>query len=646
MAFFGALRLRLFLGAACVASILGAAIACSVNGVAAEPSDTEAQSHADQQTGNGPLPETKTQSKPQHGQPITVPLKSIWGGHLQGNRMFGQFDLDMPPGLAPSLLGVDIDKALATPPADAAKPGFVVLGKSGEALLGAHAVLVENKKPLAPIPANSEVSLVFFTYASDFSAHLHDVEVDGHDITVRYQFVPETIKDLKSTYALISLGKLSAGDYHVAMTQLPMDQKYIQRGSKPPSDEDVHRLVCQPFAFSVHPSDIAFKEVGQLDGIGGSETRFGTRDRMIFVDDVWELDRCARLIPDLPWIDLRKESLLILMNWKWQPRSIESVHSEGDTLIIGLKEPPPPTAIADSWHPPKYLVARLPVWPGPVRFEVNGQLRFTMERGEKLAKLADQIWEEILTLHSGGRVNRIEFVRYLKSRSPNISDQEAIEAAFDKTKLLSTPAAAVYPMLFAELVDIRARPIIPRIFELLKATGKFDPILEHANNSLIGIGGPEVIVHAKEALNSLNPRCRETTMRALAGIGDPEARPIAYECFNSADLAAVRDGLTLLNGIGPRREDVPEIVRGMQQFESLLFDPQIATRTVSYGSASEEQISTAIYTLGSLGAQAEDALPTLEQMATKPRYPLSTSLQEPAQKAVEKIKIDLSKSSP
>jgi hypothetical protein len=82
------------------------------------------------------------------------------------------------------------------------------------------------------------------------------------------------------------------------------------------------------------------------------------------------------------WADLRKESLLILMNWKWRPRSIEFVRSEGDTLVIGVQEGQPPGAIADSYHPPKYLVARLPIWSGPVRFEVNGKRRFTIERDE------------------------------------------------------------------------------------------------------------------------------------------------------------------------------------------------------------------------------------------------------------------------
>jgi hypothetical protein len=47
--------------------------------------------------------------------------------------------------------------------------------------------------------------------------------------------------------------------------------------------------------------------------------------------------------------------------------------------------------------------------------------------------------------------------------------------------------------------------------------------------------------------------------------------------------------------------------------------------------------------LGSLGAQAEEALPILEQMANKARFPLFSTLQESAQKAAEKIKQGLSK---
>jgi HEAT repeat protein len=264
-----------------------------------------------------------------------------------------------------------------------------------------------------------------------------------------------------------------------------------------------------------------------------------------------------------------------------------------------------------------------------------------------LVQRTDQLWEEILRLHSGGYVNRLELARQFQTLWPHATDQEVVDEVFkDKTKLLTTPAKAVYPMLFQELVDIRARPAIPRIFELLKATGKFDPILEHATNALVGIGGPELVTDCKEALKSWNPRSREAAMRSLASLGDPETRSIAYECFNSSDLAMVRDGLSLLKGIGPKREDVPALIRGMQKFESLLFDPQITTRIVGYGSVSEDQLCESINNLASLGAQAEDALPTLEQMATNPRDPLSTTLQEPARKAVEKIKNDLSKNSP
>jgi hypothetical protein len=243
-------------------------------------------------------------------------------------------------------------------------------------------------------------------------------------------------------------------------------------------------------------------------------------------------------------------------------------------------------------------------------------------------------------------VNRLEFVKYLRSSSPSISDQEAIKAAFDKSQLLRTPAAAVYPILFGELVDIRARPIISRIFELLKATGKFDPILEHANNALIGIGGSEVIVHAKEALNSSNPRCRETTMRALAGIGEPEVRPIAYSLVAGSDIDSIRGGLRILNGIGPRRDDVGELVRSLQRLESILCNPPNGNRGPNFETSGSDDITAFVFALAGMGAQAEDALPVLEQMATKPRYPLSTTLQEAAQKAVDKIKQDIAKGLP
>ncbi len=593
-----------------------------------------------------PPAETKTQSDSKQSLPYNIPLNRIWGGRLQGTRVFGQLDLDMPRGVNTTALGMAIDKALATIPTEAAKPGFVVLGKSGEALQGAYGILSENKSPLQPVPANAEVSLVFFGYGGNYSAHLHDVQADGQQITVHYQFVPEPDSNIAANFALISLGKLSEGEYHVQMTQLPMDEKYVKRSAKPPTDEDARRLVCQSFSFSVEPTYIAYTKAGLLDGVGGAEFRFGTRDRMIFVDDIWELDRYARLIPDLPWIDLRKESLLVLMSWKGRPRSIDFIHSEGDTLVIGVKEAPSPTAIADSYHPPQYLVARLPVWRGPVRFEVNGKRWFTIVRGDELNQRADQIWEEILDLHSGGRVSGIGYVHYLQNLSPDISDDQAIKEAFDKQKLFSTPAKAIYPILFQELIDIRARPAIPRIFELIQATGKFDPILEHTTSALVGIGGPDLDSYCQEALKSWNSRSREAAMGVLAAVGNPATRPMAYDLMNGPDIRSIRGGLSILSGIGLRKEDVPTLVRSMKRLESIMFNAPNDNRGPGFEGSSSDDMCAFIYTLAELGAQAEDALPALEQMATKPRFPLSTTLQEPAQKAVEKIKKGLSKSSP
>lgn len=326
------------------------------------------------------------------------------------------------------------------------------------------------------------------------------------------------------------------------------------------------------------------------------------------------------------------------MNWTTRTRCIDYVRSEGATLVIGVKEQIVPTERGSSQPSVKFWVARIPTWFGPVRFELNGKRQFTIDRDELLNQQADRIWEEILRLHSGGRVNRIEFARYLQSGSPKISDQEVVDAAFDKSKLLAIPATAVYPMLFEELVNIRARSVIPRIFELLNATGKFDPILESTGKALVGIGGPELVAHCKEALESWNPRSRNAAMGVLATIGDPETRLLAYRLMNGSEVKQIRGGLSILGGIGPRKEDVPEIVRNLERLESVLFDPQSDKRFPAYTGSISDDVSAFIYTLAELGAQAQDALPILERMATKPRYPLSTTLQEAAQKAVDKIK--------
>jgi hypothetical protein len=607
---------------------------------AEDPPAAQTQTKDEQQAATPEVNEVKPADQSQQNQSVTIPLKSIWGGHLQGARMFGQVDLNMPPGMNPTPLGVGINKALSIIPEKTAKLGFVVLGKSGEALQGAYAVLAENKKPLAPIPENSEVSLVFFSHGIDYSTRLHNVQVDGHKIAVRYQFAPESVKDTIPNLALISLGKLSKGEYQVEISQVPMDQKFIKLGKKAPAEEDVRRFVCQSFDFSVQPTDVAFKEVGQLEGIKDAEFRLGGRNRMIFVDDIWELDRCARLIPDLPWINVRKESLAILMNWTTRPRSIKTIHTNDATLVVEVEEK---EVEPERNHPEghgQFYVAHLPKWEGPIRFELQGKPQFTILRGEALDQRANQIWEEILRLHSGGYVNRIELAHYYQNLWPSATDQQIVEDVFkDKNKLITTPAKVVYPMLFGELVNIRARSVIPRVFELIQSTGKFDPILEEAGKSLIGIGGPELVQNCKQAIESSNPRSREAAMGVLATIGDPDTRALAYDLmFNGTDLRRIRGGLSILCGIGPQKADVPEIVKSMQRLESLLFSTTNYDRGPEFEGSSSDDICAFIYTLSNLGSQAEDALPVLEQMAEKPRFELSSSLKEAARKAVAKIK--------
>jgi hypothetical protein len=318
---------------------------------------------------------------------------------------------------------------------------------------------------------------------------------------------------------------------------------------------------------SVH-AQITVNELGAIEAIREGEHRLGAIDRMFLIEDQWELDRCASLLPKLPKVDLKAESLLVITSWKYTARTLKGVQPEGDTLAIKIDQAKPPAAIADSYHPPKFLVFKIPTWHGPVRFEVNGEPSFTIPRGEALVRQSEEVWEEILRIHSGGRPKPEQIVRYYKLRSPDASEQE-IKRVFitDKRKYLAFNSALLYPMLFRDLIDVRARPVIPRIFDLIESMGQHDNAFEPAFKAVVGIGGPDVLDHCKKGLKSWNPRSRHAAMLILRDLSLPDSRPLAHEHLGDVQQEVARCALDLLHHIGTTKEDVPAMIRALEEIE-------------------------------------------------------------------------------
>jgi hypothetical protein len=175
------------------------------------------------------------------GEAVTIPLDQIWANDMPGTRNIGKLDPNRP-------LAYEIRKAIGFPPNDKeADPGFAVSGTGLDALREAHAVLVKKTPLRDTLPANSEVSIVFFAHETGPYVHIRKVEHQGQNVNIYYRFVFHEEEVTSGYIALIPMGKLVLGKYRVNIKQLPPEP--IMR--RPVSDSDVYRIVCQSFSFTV-----------------------------------------------------------------------------------------------------------------------------------------------------------------------------------------------------------------------------------------------------------------------------------------------------------------------------------------------------------------------------------------------------------
>jgi hypothetical protein len=198
----------------------------------------------------------------------------------------------------------------------------------------------------------------------------------------------------------------------------------------------------------------------------------------------------------------------------------------------------------------------------------------------------------------------------------------------------------LYYQLFRNLIDLRARSAVPRIFSLIDSMdtmGQNDNAFDPAWKALVAIGGPEVVAGCKQALLSRNHQSRVAAILVLRDMALPETRSIAYAHLAGPDMQLARCSLNLLNNLGLTKQDVPNLVQAIQELESRMFDPSQKEAVKITGTGSSEDINSLIYTIGTLGSEASDAIPALEQLASHPRFPLSKTLQKYAQDALIKI---------
>jgi hypothetical protein len=287
------------------------------------------------------------------------------------------------------------------------------------------------------------------------------------------------------------------------------------------------------------------------------------------------------------------------------------------------------------YQPPDFLVFKLPLWAGPVRFELNGKPQFTIARGKALDERSAELREEILRIHSGGEATMEQVMEYYERRAPDVPREEISRViSTDLKKRWSQVTTSLYSTLFRELIDIRARPAIPRIFELIESMGPRDDAFNWAWKAAVGIGGPEVVDQCKEALSSWNPRSRHAAMLILRALGLPDTRSLAHEHFVDFQYPAVgRCAVDLLHRIGVTKDDVPALIEALEEIRESYLTPPKDRRKLGHTDSLGHEI---MYALGSLGPAANEALPVLKQFAANTEFPMPA--RNDAKKFIEKLR--------
>jgi hypothetical protein len=226
-------------------------------------------------------------------------------------------------------------------------------------------------------------------------------------------------------------------------------------------------------------------------------------------------------------------------------------------------------------------------------------------------------------------------MEYCERSAPDMPKEEISRVIrTDMKRIRARVTASLYGTLFRELVDTRAQPAIPRIFDLIESMGPHDAAFQHAFKAVVGIGGPEVVDHCMKALASWNPRSRHAAMLILRDLGLPETRSLARAHLVDFQNPAVgRVSMSLLRRLRITREDVPAMVQALEQIEEFFLSPPNERPNVGHSDSLGHEIMMG---LGSLGPAAQDALPILGRITTNPQFPVVA--QNNAKKAIEKIR--------
>lgn len=168
---------------------------------------------------------------------VEIPLDQIWA-------------LDMPGTKNAQKLAADdsakIRRVLVNRAAERVKVGpcFLVTGEGKEATSNAAKVIVDGKSPAKTLPADKDLSLVFYSFFAPGYVHIQSVHRSGSKVAVIYQVVTHRTLSATVHFAVIPLGKLPAGKVTIETIELPSVTPYAKQ-------ELTERAVCDSCEFTI-----------------------------------------------------------------------------------------------------------------------------------------------------------------------------------------------------------------------------------------------------------------------------------------------------------------------------------------------------------------------------------------------------------
>jgi hypothetical protein len=187
----------------------------------------------------------------------TIPLDRIWAYNMPGTKsvreLEPQHNYDQLPSQEQLLRDSSIARiqhALLDRPAEGelAGPAYLVTGTGKQALEKVADIVTKKIEPTQVLSADTDLTAVFYSYRCGQYVWIDSVKKTNNQITIRYRFVAHRTRESTTHFALIPLGKLPVGTFHVEIEELP--PATLNDDPTTPI-QDPQRIVCDSFSCQI-----------------------------------------------------------------------------------------------------------------------------------------------------------------------------------------------------------------------------------------------------------------------------------------------------------------------------------------------------------------------------------------------------------